>query len=38
MTDDSTNGLDQNSEVPEVGEEQQIVQTPAYQQAESNKW
>ena len=34
MTDDSTNGLDQNSEVPEVGtEQQQIVQTPAYQQA-----
>ena len=34
MTDDATNGLDQNSEVPEVGtEQQQIVQTPAYQQA-----
>ena len=34
MTDDATNGLEQNSSVPEVTtENQQIVQTPAYQQA-----
>ena len=34
MTDDATNGLAQNSEVPEVEtEQQQIAATPAYQQA-----
>ena len=34
MTDDATNGLNQNTSVPEVEtEQQQIVQTPAYQQA-----
>jgi len=34
MTDDATNGLEQNSSVPNVTtEQQQIVETPAYQQA-----